>query len=59
MHPNVYSSNVHNGQTMEKAQMSNDRGTDKEDVVCVCISISIDIDIHTHTQWYVTQPSKK
>jgi len=30
MHPNVYSSNVHNSQNMERAQMSIDRGMDKE-----------------------------
>ena len=35
MHPNVYSSNVHNSQTMERAQMSNVRWMDKEEVVCI------------------------
>lgn len=33
MHPNVHSSNVHNSQTMERAQMSINRQMDKEDVV--------------------------
>ena len=37
VHPNVYSKNVHNSQTMERVQMSIDRRMDKEYV------------IHTHT----------
>ena len=32
MHPNVHSSNVHNSQTLEGAEMSPDRQMDKEDV---------------------------
>ena len=35
LHPNVHSNNVHNSQTMEKAQMSINRGMDKEDVVYI------------------------
>ena len=35
MHPNVYSSAINNGQSMERAQMSIDRGMDKEDVVYI------------------------
>ena len=35
LHPNVYSSSVHNSQTMERAQMSINRQMDKEDVVYV------------------------
>ena len=35
MHPNVYSSNVHHSQTLEGAQMSINRGMDKEDVVYI------------------------
>ena len=30
MHPNVYSSSINNGQSMERAQMSIDRRMDKE-----------------------------
>ena len=37
VHPNVYSGNVHNSQTMERAQMPIDRWMDKKDIV------------HTHT----------
>ena len=40
MPPNVYSSAINNSQSMEKAQMSIDEWTDKEDVVCmydVCV----------------------
>ena len=33
MHPNVHSNNVHNSQTLEGAEMSFNRGMDKEDVV--------------------------
>ena len=33
LHPNVHSSNVHNSQTMERAQLSIDRRMDKEVVV--------------------------
>ena len=39
MHPNVYSSNVHNSQSMERAQMSINRWMDKEDMVCVYYGI--------------------
>ena len=35
VHPNVYSSNVHNSQTMERAKMSTNRWMDKEDVVYI------------------------
>ena len=35
MHPNVYSSNVHNSQTMERAKISINRLMDKEDVVYI------------------------
>ena len=35
MHPNVYSSNLHNSLTMERAHMSIDRWMDKEDVVYI------------------------
>ena len=33
MHPSVHSSNVHNSQTVEGAEMPFNRGMDKEDVV--------------------------
>ena len=33
MHPNVYSSTIYNSQSMERAQMSINGWTDKEDVV--------------------------
>ena len=33
--PNVHSSDVHNSQTMERAQMSTDRWMDKEEVVYI------------------------
>ena len=39
LHPNVYSSNVHNSQTMERDQMSIDSWMNKEDVVCVYVCI--------------------
>ena len=39
LHPNVHSSNVHNGQTVEGAPMSFDRWMDKEDVVYICNGI--------------------
>ena len=35
LHPNVYSSNVHNSQTVEEALVSIERGMEKEDVVYV------------------------
>jgi len=35
MHPNVYSSNVHNSQNIERAQMSIDRLMGKEEVVYI------------------------
>ena len=35
LHPNVYSSNIYNRQTVEKAQMSISRWMDKEDVVYI------------------------
>ena len=35
LHPNVYSSNVHNSQTVEGASVSFDRWMDEEDVVYV------------------------
>ena len=41
MHPNVYSSNVHNSQNMGIAQMPINRWKGKENVVCVCIYIYI------------------
>ena len=34
-HPNVYNSNVHNSQTMERAQMSLNRYMDEEDGVYI------------------------
>ena len=37
MHPNVYSSNVHMCQNMERAQISIDGQMAKEDVVCIYI----------------------
>ena len=52
LHPNIYSSN---GQTMERAQMSTNRWTDKEEVVCVYTHTHT----HTHTKWNITQPPKK
>ena len=47
LHPNVHSSNVHNSQTVEGAEMSFDRRMNKEDVVYI------------YTQWNITQPSEK
>ena len=41
LHPNVYSSNVHNSPTMERAQMSIDGWVDKEDVVYIHNGISL------------------
>ena len=35
MYPYVHSSSVHNNQSMETAKMSINRGTGKEDVVCI------------------------
>ena len=35
LHPDVYSSNVHNSQTVEGASVSIERRIDKEDVVYV------------------------
>ena len=35
LHPNIYSSDVHNSQTLERAQMPIDRWMDKGDVVCI------------------------
>ena len=35
MYPNVHSSNVHNSQSVERAEMLFNRRTDKEDVVHV------------------------
>ena len=35
LHRNVHSSRVHNGQTVERAQLSIDRWLDKEDVVYI------------------------
>ena len=35
LHPDVYSSNVHNRQTVERASVNIERGMDKEDVVYV------------------------
>ena len=35
LHPNVYSSNVHNSQTMERALMSINKGMDKEDIYTI------------------------
>ena len=39
--------------------MPNDRGTEKEDIVCVCVCVCVYIYIYTHMLWNVTQPSKK
>ena len=41
LHPNVHSSNVHKSQTMEKAQMANDRRMDKEEVCCVYVYVCV------------------
>ena len=44
MHPHVYSSTIHNSQSVERAQMSIDGWMDKEDVVYIYI--------YTHTMEY-------
>ena len=47
LHSDVYSSNVHNSQTVEGASVSIKRSVDKKDVVYVYI------------QWNTTQPSER
>ena len=49
LYPNVYGINVHNSKTMERAQMSIDRGMNKEGV-CVCVYTHTHT--HTHTMEY-------
>ena len=41
MHLNGYSSNVHNCQAMDIAQISINRQMDKEDVGCVCVCVCV------------------
>ena len=48
MNPNVYSSNIHNSQNMERPQMSINRSVAKEDVVYTHTHT------HTHTLEYYT-----
>ena len=46
LYPNVHSSNIHNSQTVERAQMSSDRWVDKEDVVFIHNGI-----LYSHQKW--------
>ena len=41
MHPNVYSSNVHNSQTMERAQVSTNKWMHKDVVQGACVAQSV------------------
>ena len=51
LHPNVYSSNVHNSQTVEGASVSTERRMNKEDV-----EWNITVHNGNYVQWNITQP---
>ena len=48
MHPSIHSSNVHNSQTVERAEMPFNRQMDKEDVVHIYNGI-----LFSHQKWWI------
>ena len=55
MHPNVYSSNIHNDQNMERAQMSIDRWIDKKMWgICVGVRTHNGVLLSLEKEWNLT-----